>query len=125
HSGVLHAGSVIDHQTRGFDVSGHLCDLKLYALEFRERLAKLLSLLRVPGRVLPRSTRNPQHLSRNPDTAFIQSFNGYLVTFTDFTENVLARHAAIFPNQLTGGRRPNAELVFLLAHRESGKVFFD
>src|SRR5215469_13296423 len=94
-------------------------------LKFRDGLSELLSFLRVLGGVFPRAARNSQHLRADADAAFIQGFNRDLVSLADLTEHVFAPHAAVFENQLAGRRRPNAELVFFLAHRESGKALLD
>ena len=76
-------------------------------------------------RVLPRAARDAQHLRADADAAFVQSFNGNLVTLADFSEHVLLGNFAIFQNQFASGRGADAQLVFFLADRESGKILFD
>ena len=67
----------------------------------------------------------PSHLRADADAAFVQRLDGDLVALADFAEHVRFRHAAVFENQLAGGRRADAELVFLLADGEAGEVALD
>src|SRR5208337_4575971 len=121
HAGVFHAGAVVEQHARGFDLGGHLRDLKLNALELGDGLAKLLALLRILHREFPRTTRQADHLRTDADAAFVQRFYGDLVALTNFAEHIVLRHPAIFQNQFAGAGGADAELVFLLADGKAGK----
>ena len=112
-------------QARGFDLGGHLRDLELDALEFGDGFAELLALLRVLAGVFPGAAGQPDHLRADADAAFVQRLDGDLVSLADFAQHILLRHAAVFENQLAGGRGADAQLVFLLADGESGEIFLD
>ena len=76
-------------------------------------------------RVFPRAPRQAQHLRADANAPFVQRLDGNLVALAHFAQHVFLRHLAVFQDQFACARCPNAQLVFLLAHRETGKVFFD
>src|SRR5579863_445397 len=125
HSRILHARRVVYHEPRRLDLGGHLCDLKLDALEFADGLAELFALLRVLAGKFPRAAGQADHLGADADAAFVQRLNGDLVAFAGFAQHVVFGHAAVFQDQFASGRGADAQLVFFLAHRESGESFFD
>src|SRR3954469_305110 len=125
HTGILHAGAVINHEAGGLEFSGHLGDLELYALKFGDGLAELLALDRVFAGEFPCAAGKADHLGADADAALVQGFNGDLVALAWLTENVLFGHAAVFENQFASRRGADAELIFLLADRESGAIVFD
>ena len=65
------------------------------------------------------------HLSANADAALIQGFDRDLVALAGLAQHVFLGHAAIFQNQLARGRRPDAQLVFLLPDGESREILFN
>src|SRR5439155_7724579 len=117
------AGGVIDDHAGSFDLGGHLRDLKLNSLEFANGLAKLLAFVGVLDGVFPGATSDAQHLRANADAAFVQRFDGDLISLAYFAEQVGLGHFAIFQDQLAGGGSANAQLVFFLTDAEAGKVF--
>src|SRR5262245_38143559 len=123
--GVFQPGGVVNHQPRGFDLCGHFGYLKLHALEFADRLAELFALLRVGQRRFIGALRQPDHLRADADAPFVQRLDGDLVSFAEFAQHVLFGRAAIVEEQFAGRRCADAQLVFLLAHRESGEIPFD
>src|SRR5205085_7383642 len=50
---------LVDHRAAGLDLRGHVGELELHGLEFRDRLAELLPLLRVGEREVVCALRNP------------------------------------------------------------------
>ena len=117
---ITQPGSVVNQQTGGFQIDGHPGQIKLHALELRNRLPKLPPLLRILHRMVQGSLSQARHLSADGNPALIQRFDGDLVALAHFAENVGGRHAAVIQNQLAGGRCANAHFVFLAPHRETG-----
>ena len=87
--------------------------------------AELFAFLRVLAGEFPRSARYSDHLRADSDAAFVECFDRDLVSLAHFAQDVFFGHAAIFQNQFAGRRGANAELVFLFADGETGKIFFD
>src|SRR5205823_8640175 len=85
-------------------------------------LSKLLAFLGILARILPCAPRNSRHLCSDSYAAFIQGFNCDLVAFAGFTENVVFGYATIFKHEFASRRRTNPQLVFLLAHGETGEL---
>jgi hypothetical protein len=54
-----------------------------------------------------------------------QGFDGDLVAFADFSEDVGGGHPAVVEEELAGGGGADAELVFLLADGEAGGFTLD
>ena len=69
---------VVDHQPRRLHLGRHLRQLELHRLKLRQRLAKLLPLLRPSSRMSPRSIREPYHLRANPDASLVQRLDRHL-----------------------------------------------
>ena len=85
----------------------------------------MLSFVHVVERRGERSLRDADHLRADSDASFVERLDGDLVSLAGFAEDVFLRHTAVFENQLTGRRRANAGLVFLLADAEAGEVALD
>ena len=87
--------------------------------------AELFALLRVGERMIERALRQAHHLRADADAAFVQCLDRDLVALADFADHVGFGNAAIVQDQLAGGRRADAELVFLLADLEAREIAFD
>src|SRR5215467_2989598 len=123
--GIAHAGGIVDQKARGFDFGGHFRQLELHALKVADGLAELLALAGVGDGVVERTTRQTNHLGADGDAALVERLDSNLVALAHFTHYVLARHAAIVEDQLARGRRPETQLVLLVAHLEAGKGALD
>ena len=88
-------------------------------------LAELLALLHVRDRVIERALREAEHLRADADAAFVERFDRDLVALADLAEDLRLRHHAVFEHQLAGAAGADAELVFLLADRESRRAAID
>src|SRR3989442_6770974 len=97
----------------------------LHRLELRNRLAELLPVFRVFDGVIERALREPDHLRTDADAPLVQRFDRDLVALADVAEDVEARHAASFEEQLARAARADAELVFLPADGESVEPALD
>ena len=75
--------------------------------------------------MFPGAPSHAQHLRADADAAFVQRFDGDLISLAHFAEQVGLGHFAIFQDQLAGGGSANAQLVFFLTDAEAGKVFLD
>ena len=95
------------------------------ALKLGDGFAELMALFHVGGGSLERARSHPDHLRANPDPAFVQRLDRDLVALPDRPEHVFLGHAAPIEDQLGGARRPDAQLVLLLADREAGEVPLD
>ena len=69
--------------------------------------------------------REPQHLGANADSAFVQSLDRDFVTFAGLSENVRFWNAHVLHDEFARAGGANAELVFFLAHGESGRFLLD
>src|SRR6266852_1770511 len=99
---ILHARTVVDHKPCRFDLGCHLRDLELNGLEIRDCLAELLALLCVLRGKFPRAAGEANHLGANADAAFVQGFDGDLVTLARLAKYVVFRDAAVFEYQFAG-----------------------
>ena len=75
--------------------------------------------------MVQRALREADHLRADADAAFVERLDGDLVALADLAEHVRSRHAAVLEDQLARAARTDAELVFLLADREAGRVALD
>ena len=91
-TGLLQAGSIVDHVLCCFDFHGDLSHLVLHALEVANVVVELLALPQVWQGGFHAAFSDTQHLRRNADAALIQNFNGNLVAFADLANNVFFRH---------------------------------
>ena len=91
----------------------------------RDRLAELLALLDVLDGVIERALREAEHLRADADAAFVERFDRDLVALADLAEDLRLRHDAVFEEQLARAAGADAELVFLLADRESRRAAID
>src|SRR5262249_26353126 len=123
--GILQSGRVVDHQSRRFKLYGHLGNLKLNGLKFTYRFPELHALFRIGDCVFERASGKADHLSAYSDAAFVESLDCDLVSFPDFAEHILFRHAAIFEKQFASRRSANTEFVFFLAHAETFESALD
>ena len=70
--GIFHARRVVNQQARGFELRGHIGQLKLHALKLIDRFAKLLALARVSNRGVEGTARDADHLGADADAAFVK-----------------------------------------------------
>src|SRR5262249_3066897 len=102
-----------------------VCVLELKALKVADLLSELTALFHVCHGVVESALREPDHLRTDSDAALVQRFDGDLVTFAGFAEDVLGRYFRLFEDELAGARGADAELVFFLADAEAGEGAFD
>src|SRR5262249_56659051 len=121
-AGILEARRVVHHESGGFELHPHLGQLELHALKIGDRLAELLSFLGIGHRGIERALSNAKHLRADSDSAFVQSLDRDLVPDADRPEHVLGRHPAGLEDELAGARRPDPELVLLLADRKAREI---
>src|SRR4029079_13920628 len=93
--------------------------------ELGDGLAELFPFLRVLDGVIERAGGETDHLRSDADAALVEGFDRGLVAFADLTQDVRLGHAAILEDPFAGAAGTDAELVFLLADRESGGAALD
>src|SRR6185503_1299282 len=64
-------------------------------------------------------------LCADADASLVQRLDRHLVALADLAEHIRGRYAAVLEDELARARRPDPELVFLLADREAGHAAFD
>ena len=69
--------------------------------------------------------RTAQRAGADIEASTVEPGHGKAETFAFRADAVGDRHAAIFENQLRGGRSVPAELLFRLAEAEARRVLFD
>ena len=75
--------------------------------------------------VVERAAGEPDHLRADADASFVQRLDRDLVALADLAEDVRRGHAAVLEDELARAARADAELVLLLADRESGDPALD
>src|SRR5262249_53767801 len=106
----------------GFELGCNLGELELNALKTCDRFRELSPLLGVVHRTFEGPLRDTHHLSPDPDTPFIQGFDGDLVALAHFSEYVFRANRAILEDQFTGRACSNAELVLFLADCKTREI---
>src|SRR5439155_23808624 len=86
----------------------------LDGLEFGDRLAERLALLRVRRRVLEAGARDADSLRRDPDAPGVERLHRNLEAGADGAEAIRVRDASVLEDQLRRVRSADAELVLLL-----------
>ena len=99
--------------------------MKLDGLKFRNGLAKLRSLFGILDSVIQCPTGQADHLRPDPNTTFIQCFDGDLIAFTHFSQNVFSWYLTVRQDQLTSAAGTYAQLVLFFADRKSWRIPFN
>mmetsp|Transcript_28861 Transcript_28861/g.62718 ORF Transcript_28861/g.62718 Transcript_28861/m.62718 type:complete len:308 (+) Transcript_28861:175-1098(+) len=112
---LLQPCSIEHQQSCSFNLHPGTRILKLHALEVRDALAKLFPCDHVAHGIVKGTLCQTNHLGTNPNATFVQQLDSNLVALAHLTEHSLLWHTTAFKDQLTGGGRTDAQLVFLLA----------
>src|SRR5262245_42055235 len=107
------------------NLGGGTGELVLNGLKISDRLAELLPFARVLDGVIQRALRETDHLRTDCDAAFVQRFNRGAIALADFAEDVPAGHGTVLEEQFARAAGADAQLVFFLANRETGKIALD
>ena len=123
---VQHRGGAVGQQARGIDIHRHIHQLVLDRLEFRDRPAELLAQFGVLQRRVVSALRHADGKRGDRDAAAIQNPQAVDEAFVQLAEqSALAGKPAVLENHFAGGAGAQAQLVFLLAGAETGRVLLE
>jgi hypothetical protein len=106
-------------------VHRHFRELELNTLKFGDRFAELPALPGVGDGMLKGAVGKADKLSPNGDTAAVQRFNGYFVSFAQLAEDVGGVDAAVVQDDFAGRGTADSEFVLLPADGQAGSITFD
>ena len=115
----------IEEALDGIGAHDHFAQLVFDRAERRDRLAELLSLSGVAGRLAHRRLRATVAHRAELEAREIQHVECDLVTLADFAEQVFRRNPDVLENHRRGRRAVEPHLVLLFAVRDTGKGALD
>src|SRR5437899_2498297 len=92
---ILEPRRAVDECAARFDLRRHVGELELHRLELRDRLAELLSLLRVREREVVRTLCEADSHRRNGDAAAVEDLEELVEAVATLAEQVLLGHGAV------------------------------
>src|SRR5581483_12334507 len=97
---VLQPCSAVDERAARVDLGRHVGERELHGLEFRDRLAELVPLLRVGEREVIGALRKSDTHRRDGDTAAVEDLEELLEALAALAEEVALRHGAVVEREL-------------------------
>src|SRR6516225_7670229 len=120
---VASSGDRVDVSLRGIERHIHVGELGLHELETADRLTELRALMQVGNDEIEAGLHDTERACGQHGAFVIQAGHQHIDAIADDPEHVIRRHLAIGENDLAGIGAAHAELVELLAGRESlGRV---
>ncbi len=115
--------SRLTHQQASCSQLGrHICQAKLHALEFADRVTKLLALLHIGQRIVQCLLGSAHRAGGNIDSPTIEGLHGELEPFPLFAQPIAGRNANPVENNLPGRLAVPAHLLFCLAIAHAGGI---
>ena len=114
-AGFDHSQRAIDHRLTYPGANRHLAQLCLDRAKRRNGFAKLLPLVCITHRLCIHHFHTAGAHGAKFESANVENIESDLVSFADFTEQILDRRLRISQNQRSRARSPNAHLVFFRA----------
>jgi len=122
---VLEPGRAVGEKTRRVGLGRHVRQYRLDRLEGADRLAELLALASVLDRVTQRAGRDPDRERGDRDPAAVEHLHRLLEAGADLADLLPLRDPTVLQHDLRGVGGPHAQLVLVLADRESGRPLLD
>ena len=123
--GVEQRGRAPDHQPRRIELGRHVGQLELRRLEIGQRLAELLALDDIARRRLQAGAGAAQRAGADIDAPAIEPHHGDLEAVAFRPQPVGHRHPAILEDHRRRRLAVPAELVLLLAERQTRRAVLD
>src|SRR5580698_5862456 len=122
---IFEHGGALGEQARGVELSGHVGQFPLDALELGDGFAKLAALLDVFQCSFERAAADAERERGDGDAAAIQGAHGVNESLAFRAEEVFFGDLTVFKDELAGVAGAQAELVLFLAGAESFGSFFN
>src|SRR5262245_56646786 len=110
YSAVHQLGHVVNHQARGVDLNGHVRQDELKPLERRDRLAKLLPLLRIARGGIEGGLGDPHRGGTRHRAGIVEGAHGDLEAFALGSQAVFGWHLTVLQMESDGRRRTDTHL---------------
>ena len=115
----------VDVSFRGVERHVHVGELGLHELETADRLAELGALMDVGNDQVEAGLHQAERACRQHRALVVEAGHQHVDAVADDAEHVLGRHLAILKHDFAGVGAAHAELVELLAGRETRKRLLD
>src|SRR5579875_1926087 len=122
---ILEDGGALGKQPGCIELGGHIGQLPLDSLKFRDGLAELAALLYILERGIEGAPADAERECCNGDAASIEDPHGVDESLSEVAEEVFAGDFAVFEDEFGSITGAEAQLIFLLTGAKARSSLFD